>query len=108
MVPDDERHGAPKSQFTLWFGVNMKITAVVNGALWIVFGAVVGWAIIGLFIGQVIGGAVMALHSAQGPALGLPQMISSRAQFGVYGAVLPLFLVLLLYFGFAATGTVLA
>ena len=50
----------------------------------------------------------MALHSAQGPALGLPQMISSRAQFGVYGAALPLFLVLLLYFGFAATGTVLA
>ena len=40
--------------------------------------------------------------------LGLPQMISSGAQFGVYGAALPLFLVLLLYFGFAATGTVLA
>lgn len=108
MVPDGERHGTPKSQFTLWFGVNMQITAVVNGALAIVFGADVVWAIIGLFIGQVIGGAVMALHSAQGPALGLPQMISSRAQFGVYGAALPLFLVLLLYFGFAATGTVLA
>ena len=108
MVPDGERHGTPKSQFTLWFGVNMQITAVVNGALAIVFGADVVWAIIGLFIGQVIGGAVMALHSTQGPALGLPQMISSRAQFGVYGAALPLFLVLLLYFGFAATGTVLA
>ena len=71
MVPDGERHGTPKSQFTLWFGVNMQITAVVNGALAIVFGADVVWAIIGLFIGQVIGGAVMALHSAQGPALGL-------------------------------------
>ncbi|REB68343.1 cytosine permease [Cutibacterium namnetense] len=108
MVPDSERHGTPKSQFTLWFGVNMQITAVVNGALAIVFGADVVWAIVGLFIGQIVGGAVMALHSAQGPALGLPQMISSRAQFGVYGAALPLFLVLLLYFGFAATGTVLA
>ena len=38
MVPDGERHGTPKSQFTLWFGVNMQITAVVNGALAIVFG----------------------------------------------------------------------
>ena len=35
-------------------------------------------------------------------------MISSRAQFGVYGAVVPLSLVVLMYLGFAATGTVLA
>jgi NCS1 family nucleobase:cation symporter-1 len=65
-------------------------------------------AIIGLLIGNVLGGAVMALHSAQGPRLGLPQMISSRAQFGVKGAALPLVLVVLMYLGFAATGTVLS
>lgn len=52
MVPDGERHGTPKSQFTLWFGVNMQITAVVNGALAIVFGADVVWAIIGLLLGK--------------------------------------------------------
>ena len=40
--------------------------------------------------------------------MGLPQMISSRAQFGVKGAVVPLVLVILMYLGFAATGTVLA
>ena len=34
-------------------------------------------------------------------------MISSRAQFGVYGAVVPLVLVVVMYLGFAATGTVL-
>jgi len=28
----------------------------------------------------------MAAHSAQGPQLGIPQMIQSRAQFGVLGA----------------------
>ena len=32
----------------------------------------------------------MALHGAQGPQLGLPQMISSRVQFGVYGAMIPI------------------
>ncbi len=108
VVPDDERHGSPWSQFTLWFGANMQITAIVDGALAVVFGADALWAILGLFIGNVLGGAVMALHSAQGPRLGLPQMISSRAQFGVYGAVVPLVLVILLYLGFAATGAVLA
>jgi nucleobase:cation symporter-1, NCS1 family len=108
VVPDDERHGSPSNQFTLWFGANMQITAIVDGALAVVFGADAIWAIIGLLIGNVLGGIVMALHSAQGPRLGLPQMISSRAQFGVYGAVVPLLLVVLMYLGFAATGTVLA
>lgn len=108
MIPDAERHGTPRSQFTLWFGANTQITAIVDGALAVVFGADAFWAIIGLAVGNILGGIVMALHSAQGPRLGLPQMISSRAQFGVYGAVVPLVLVVLLYVGFASTGTVLA
>src|SRR5882757_341564 len=108
VVPESERHGTPSSQFTLWFGANMQVTAVVDGALAVVFGADALCAIIGLLIGNILGGIVMALHSAQGPRLGLPQMISSRAQFGVYGAVVPLVLVVVMYLGFAATGTVLA
>lgn len=108
VIPDAERHGTPRSQFTLWFGANMQITAIVDGALAVVFGADALWAIIGLLLGNILGGIVMALHSAQGPRLGLPQMISSRAQFGVLGAVLPLLLVVVMYLGFAATGTVLA
>jgi len=108
VIPDRERYGSPASQFTLWFGANLQITAIVDGALAVVFGADPLWAIIGLLIGNVAGGVVMALHSAQGPGMGIPQMISSRAQFGVYGACLPLVLVVLMYLGFAATGTVLS
>ncbi|HLT61101.1 MAG TPA: cytosine permease [Microlunatus sp.] len=108
VVPDGERHGTPRSQFTLWFGATTQITAVVDGALAVVFGADPVWGVIGLLIGNLLGGAVMALHSAQGPLLGLPQMISSRAQFGVFGAAIPLVLVIVMYLGFAATGTVLS
>ncbi|HET8614689.1 MAG TPA: cytosine permease [Actinomycetales bacterium] len=107
-IPERERYGSPVSQFTLWFGTNIQITALVDGALAVVFGADAIWAIVGLLVGNIVGGIVMALHSAQGPGLGLPQMISSRAQFGVYGAVVPLVLVILMYVGFAATGTVLS
>lgn len=107
-VPRDERYGRPVNQFTLWFGTNLNITCVVTGALAVVLGGDVVWSIVGLFIGQLLGGAVMALHAVQGPRLGMPQMISSRAQFGVYGAVIPLVLVILMYIGFAASGTVLA
>ncbi len=49
----------------------------------------------------------MSLHALQGPRLGLPQMILSRAQFEVFGAVVPLVLVCVMYIGFfSASGTV--
>ncbi|MFD0066447.1 purine-cytosine permease family protein [Streptomyces sp. NPDC056637] len=108
VVPDAERHGTAFSQFTLWLGANLQITAVVTGALAVVFGGDVVWSLVGLVVGNLLGGAVMALHSAQGPRLGLPQMIQSRAQFGVRGAVVPLLLVILMYVGFFASGSVLA
>ncbi|MBC8652530.1 cytosine permease, partial [Providencia vermicola] len=107
-IPESERHGTLSSQFTLWFGSNLQITAIVTGALAVVLGGDVFWSLIGLFIGQLLGGSVMALHAVQGPKLGLPQMISSRVQFGVYGAVIPILLVCMMYVGFSASGTVLA
>ncbi len=107
-IPEAERHGSLFSQFTLWLGANLQVTAVVVGALAVVLGGDVFWSLVGLLIGQVLGGAVMALHGAQGPQLGLPQMISSRVQFGVYGAIIPLALVCVMYVGFSAGGTVLA
>lgn len=108
VVPDEERHGTAFSQFTLWLGANLQITTVVTGALAVVFGGDVVWSVVGLLAGNLLGGTVMALHSAQGPRLGLPQMISSRAQFGVRGAIVPLVLVIVMYVGFFASGTVLA
>ncbi|WP_018314481.1 cytosine permease [Cupriavidus sp. UYPR2.512] len=107
-IPESERHGSLASQFTLWLGANLQITAVVTGALAVVLGGDVFWSLIGLLIGQILGGAVMALHGAQGPQLGLPQMISSRVQFGVYGAIVPLVLVCIMYVGFSAGGMVLS
>jgi NCS1 family nucleobase:cation symporter-1 len=107
-VPEAERHGALSSQFTLWLAANLQITAVITGALAVVFGGDVFWSLVALLLGQLIGGAVMALHAAQGPQLGLPQMISCRVQFGVYGAVIPIVAVCLMYIGFSASGCVLA
>ncbi|MGA7508207.1 MAG: cytosine permease [Erwinia billingiae] len=107
-IPESERHGNVFSQFTLWFGGNLQITAIVTGALTVVLGGDVVWSLIGLLVGQIIGAGIMALHAVQGPRLGLPQMITCRTQFGVYGAVIPLVLVCVMYIGFSASGTVLA
>ena len=107
-IPESERHGGLLSQFTLWLSANLQVTAIVTGALAVVFGGDVYWSLVGLLVGQFLGGLVMALHAAQGPQLGLPQMISSRVQFGVYGALIPIIAVCLMYIGFTASGCLLA
>ena len=35
-IPEAERHGRLLSQFTLWMGANLQITAIVTGALAVV------------------------------------------------------------------------
>ncbi|WP_138419282.1 purine-cytosine permease family protein [Sinomonas gamaensis] len=106
-IPLDERHGTVRSLFTLWFGANMQITTIAAGAIAISIGVPLPWAIVACILGNLIGAVFMALHSAQGPLLGIPQMIQSRAQFGFYGAVLPIVLVILMYVGYFASSAVL-
>jgi NCS1 family nucleobase:cation symporter-1 len=106
-IPETERHGSAFSLFTLWFSANMQITTVVTGALAVLLGLPLIWALIAIVVGNLVGGIFMALHSAQGPTMGVPQMIQSRAQFGFYGAILPLVLVILMYLGFFASSAVL-
>jgi purine-cytosine permease-like protein len=49
----------------------------------------------------------MAFHATQGPTLGLPQMIQSRAQFGYRGVVVALFATLFTYLAFNVADQVL-
>lgn len=106
-IPHDERHGKPRDLFTLWFSANMQFTTVTTGAVAILLGLDLFWAIVSIIVGNLIGAIFMAYHSAQGPKLGIPQMIQSRAQFGYYGATLPLVLVLVMYIGYFASSAVL-
>jgi NCS1 family nucleobase:cation symporter-1 len=89
-VPHAERYGTPRRLFTIWFSSNFQVTALMVGTLGIASGLSFAWTLLGLLIGNLVGTIFMAAHSAQGPHLGVPQMIQSRAQFGVYGAAIPL------------------
>ena len=40
-------------------------------------------------LGIAVGTVFMAFHASQGPWLGLPQMVQSRAQFGYRGVIVP-------------------
>lgn len=106
-VPHNERHGSAKDLFSIWFGANMHITTLVTGALCVTFGLNLFWSVVAIIVGNLIGALFMASHSAQGPVLGVPQMIQSRAQFGVIGAVIPLLVVIFMYLGFFASSGLL-
>jgi nucleobase:cation symporter-1, NCS1 family len=102
VIPDDERRGKVRSQFTLWFATNANVFNFVLGGFAIEFGLNVFWALIALVVGSALGMAFTALHAVQGPRLGVPQMIQSRAQFGFYGAVFIFLASILLDVGYLA------
>ncbi|UKA62730.1 purine-cytosine permease family protein [Arthrobacter sp. FW306-04-A] len=106
-IPLNERHGKARDLFTIWFGSNIMIMTIVTGGLaTTVFGLSFVPAIVGIILGNVIGGIFMALHSAQGPQLGVAQMIQTRGQFGSFGALLIVAIVVIMYVGFFAANLV--
>jgi NCS1 family nucleobase:cation symporter-1 len=100
VVDPSERHGKARDLFAVWLSANVNIGNAIFGALAVIVGNSPFWALVAVLVGNALGGAFMALHSAQGPKLGVPQLIQSRGQFGYYGALLPVALAVLLYGGF--------
>ncbi len=107
-VPLNERHGKLWHLGPLWFMSNAQIATLAVGVLGVTTGGNLIWSLIALVLGVGIGTFFMAAHSAQGPQLGLPQMIQSRPQFGYVGAILVWLFAYLQYAGFNIFNTLLA
>lgn len=100
-VPKSERHGKSRSLFTLWFCTNIAPLAVVSGAIATqTFHLNVLSALTAIIAGHLFGGIFLGLTSAQGPKVGIPQMVQSRAQFGRYGSLLVIGFTTVIYLGF--------
>jgi nucleobase:cation symporter-1, NCS1 family len=107
-VPLNERHGRLWHLGPLWFMSNAQIATLAVGVLGVTTGGNLVWSLIAIVLGVFTGTFFMAAHSAQGPQLGLPQMIQSRPQFGYVGAILVWLFAYLQYAGFNIFNTVLA
>lgn len=108
-VPLAERHGKARDLFTLWFSTNIAPLPIVTGAMVTqVFHLNLFWGLLAIVLGHLLGGVVIALASAQGPRMGIPQMVQSRGQFGRYGALLIVFFAAVIYIGFFISNIVLA
>ena len=107
-VPLNERHGKVWSQGPLWFMSNAQIATMAVGTFSVTGGGNLIWSLLAIIGGVLFGTFFMAFHSAQGPQLGLPQMIQSRPQFGYVGALLVWAFAYLQYAGFNIFNTILA
>jgi len=107
-VPLSERHGKLWHLGPLWFMSNAQIATLAVGLISITSGGNLIWSLIAIVAGTVLGTFFMAFHSAQGPQLGLPQMIQSRPQFGYVGALLVWLFAYVQYAGFNVFNTILA
>jgi len=107
-VPLNERHGKIWHLGPLWFMSNAQIATLAVGLISITSGGSLFWSVVSIVAGVLIGTLFMAFHSAQGPQLGLPQMIQSRPQFGYIGALLVWLFAYVQYAGFNIFNSVLA
>ena len=99
-VPRSERHGRPWHLGAVWFVGNAELVSFATGPIGIALGLNFAWTAVAIVLGTLLGTLFMAFHSAQGPKLGLSQMIQSRAQFGYLGALLPIIAVLFVTIGY--------
>src|SRR5256714_802203 len=106
-VPLNERHGRVWHLRPLWFMSNAQIATLAVGLISISEGASWLWSVLAIVAGVLVGTLFMAFHSAQGPQLGLPQMIQSRPQFGYVGALLVWLFAYIQYAGFNVFNTIL-
>ncbi len=106
-VPETERHGKIWHQAPLWFLGNFQYFSIPIGFVGPSLGLSMWWTILAGVLGILTGTVFMAFHAAQGPTLGLPQMIQSRAQFGYRGVIVPLFATGFTYLAFNVADQVL-
>lgn len=106
-VPDDERHGKVGHQGPFWFVGNFQPFTLALGFVGPSLGLSLWWTVVAGLAGIAFGTVFMAFHATQGPVLGLPQMIQSRAQFGYRGVLLPLIGTLFTFVGFNVVDVVI-
>jgi purine-cytosine permease-like protein len=88
-IPDVERHGHPRQQFTVWFGGNLALAVMLLGFYPVFYGLSLGASIVAVVVGAALGSVAMGVLSAMGARLGVPIQIQARGPLGYLGNFLP-------------------
>lgn len=108
-IPDRERHGHPRQQFSLWFAANLVLAVMVSGFFSSSFGLTVIEGLTAVAFGSLLGAVVMGVLAGIGAKLGVPQQVQGRAPMGYYANYVPIALLTIVSaMGWTAVNTVFA
>lgn len=109
MIPERERHGHPRQQFTLWFAANMVLAVMVSGFFSSQFGLSVVQGLTAVAAGTLLSAVIMGILAGIGTKLGVPQQVQGRGPMGYIANFVPIALLTVISaIGWTAVNTVFA
>ena len=91
VIPEDERHGTPRSLFWPWAASSISLLNISIAALLAAFGMSFIPTAVAAVLGIVLSFFVVGLVSLAGTRASAPTMVLSRTAFGVRGNAVPTF-----------------
>lgn len=108
-IPQAERHGNARQQFTLWFAANMVLAVMVSGFFSASFGLTVMQGLSAVAVGSALGALLMGLLAGIGAKFGVAQQVQGRGPMGYHANVVPVTLLTVVSaLGWTAVNTVFA
>lgn len=108
-IPECERHGHPRQQFTLWFAANMVLAVMVSGFFSSQFGLSVVQGLTAVAAGTLLSAIIMGTLAGIGTKLGVPQQVQGRGPMGYIANFVPIALLTVVSaMGWTAVNTVFA
>ena len=81
-IPEDQRYGRSRRNFTVWFAPNMELSGVFTGTLAWTLGLGLWPGLLAIVIGVCLGALPVAVLATWGPKTGMAQLPLARLPFG--------------------------
>lgn len=92
VIPENERHGTPRSLFWPWATASISLFNISIAGLLVTFGMGFLPSMLAALTGIIVSFALVGLIGVAGKRASAPTMVISRAAFGVRGNALPTFI----------------
>ena len=81
-IPEDQRYGSTRRNFTVWFAPNMELSSVFTGTLAFTLGLGFWPGFVAIVIGVTLGALPVGVLATWGPKTGMGQLPLARLPFG--------------------------
>ncbi len=81
-IPEDQRYGSSRRNFTVWFAPNMELSGVFTGTLAFTLGLGLWPGVWAILVGVCLGALPVAFLATWGPKTGMGQLPLARLPFG--------------------------